>query len=189
MKKLIIAGANGFIGRHLTRHFCREGWEVVGLARRKKGLDPNCRHVLWDGKSIGDWASELNGATAVVNLAGRSINCRHNKKNKQEIIDSRVQSTTILGEAIAACSHPPGVWLNASTASIYADAENKPQGEGMKMGEGFFVDVAKAWEGAIMTARVSEGVRRVALRTSLVMAKERGTVFDYLFKLFCGVNL
>ena len=183
MKKLIIAGANGFIGRHLTRHFCSEGWEVVGLARRKKGLDPNCRHVLWDGKSIGDWASELNGATAVVNLAGRSINCRHNKKNKQEIIDSRVQSTTILGEAIAACSHPPGVWLNASTASIYADAENKPQGEGMKMGEGFFVDVAKAWEGAIMTARVSEGVRRVALRTSLVMAKERGTVFDYLLKL------
>ena len=183
MKKLIIAGANGFLGRHLTRCFYSSGWDVVGLARRQQGLDSNCRHVLWDGKTMGDWVSELNGATALVNLAGRSINCRHNKKNKQQIIDSRVDSTTVLGQAIARTSHPPEVWLNASTASVYADAEKSPQGEGIKLGEGFFVDVAKAWEGALMNAQVPGSVRRIALRTSLVMANEEGTVYDYLLKL------
>lgn len=183
MKKLIIAGANGFLGRHLTRHFQSAGWEVVGLARRKQGLHADCRFVLWDGETVGEWLSELDGSDALINLAGRSINCRHNKSNKKQIIDSRVNSTTVLGEAIARCSHPPEVWLNASTASVYADAEKSPQGEGMKLGEGFFVDVAKAWEGAMMNASVSMEVRRIALRTSLVMAKEKGTVYDYLLKL------
>ncbi|MDG1358145.1 MAG: TIGR01777 family oxidoreductase [Akkermansiaceae bacterium] len=183
MKKLIIAGANGFLGRHITRHFHANGWEVVGLARREQGLDSNCRFVLWDGKTMGAWSAELNGATALINLAGRSINCRHNKKNRRQIMESRVDSTTILGEAVSLCSHPPEVWLNASTASVYADAEKSPQGEGMKLGQGFFVDVAKGWEGAMMTAKVSEDVRRIALRTSLVMANEKGTVYDYLLKL------
>lgn len=183
MKKLIIAGANGFLGRHLTRHFQSAGWEVVGLARREQGLHTDCRFVLWDGETVGEWLSELDGSDALINLAGRSINCRHTKSNKKQIIDSRVNSTTVLGEAIARCSHPPEVWLNASTASVYADAEKSPQGEGMKLGEGFFVDVAKAWEGAMMNASVSMEVRRIALRTSLVMAKEKGTVYDYLLKL------
>ncbi len=183
MKKLIIAGANGFLGRHITRHFHSMGWEVVGLVRSKNGLDANCSPVLWDGKTMGAWSAELDGATALINLAGRSINCRHNKKNRRQIMESRVNSTAILGEALALCSHPPEVWLNASTASVYADAEKTPQGEGMKLGQGFFVDVAKGWEGAMMTATVSENVRRIALRTSLVMANEKGTVYDYLLKL------
>ncbi len=183
MKKLIIAGANGFLGRHITRHFHSMGWEIVGLVRSKNGLDANCSPVLWDGKTMGAWSAELDGATALINLAGRSINCRHNKKNRRQIMESRVNSTAILGEALALCSHPPEVWLNASTASVYADAEKSPQGEGMKLGQGFFVDVAKGWEGAMMTATVSENVRRIALRTSLVMANEKGTVYDYLLKL------
>ncbi len=183
MKKLVIAGANGFLGRYLTRYFCAKGWEVVGLARREEGLDPGCRYVVWDGKTIGNWASELNGADAVINLAGRSINCRHNKRNKTDIISSRVESTTVLGQVIGACPNPPLVWLNASTAGIYADAEKNPQGEGAKLSEGFFVDVARAWEGAFMSARVPEEVRRIALRTSMVMADEDGTVYDYLLKL------
>ncbi len=183
MKKLIIAGANGFLGRHLTRHFHAAGWEVVGLARREQGLHPSCRFVAWNGETIGDWFHELNGACALINLAGRSINCRHNKSNRKQIVDSRVNSTAVLGEAIALCSDPPEVWLNASTASVYADAEKSPQGEGMKLGEGFFVDVAKSWEGAMMGAEISEHVRRIALRTSLVMANEKGTVYDYLLKL------
>ncbi|MGB2403458.1 MAG: TIGR01777 family oxidoreductase [Akkermansiaceae bacterium] len=183
MRKLIIAGANGCLGRHLTRHFHAAGWNVVGLARREQGLHADCRFVLWDGETVGEWLSELNGSDALINLAGRSINCRHNKSNKKQIIDSRVNSTTALGEAIARCSHPPEVWLNASTASVYADAEKSPQGEGMKLGEGFFVHVAKAWEGAMMNARIPMEVRRIALRTSLVMAKEKGTVYDYLLKL------
>ncbi|MGB1874031.1 MAG: TIGR01777 family oxidoreductase [Akkermansiaceae bacterium] len=183
MRRLVIAGANGFLGRHLTRYFHKNGWEVVGLARREEGLDAGCRYVHWDGKTMGPWASELNGADAVINLAGRSINCRHNKRNKREIINSRVESTTVLGQAIGSCPNPPSVWLNASSAAVYADAEKNPQGEGAKLGEGFFVDVAKEWEKAFMTARVREEVRRIALRTSLVMADEDGTVFDYLLKL------
>ena len=183
MRKIIIAGANGFIGRYLTRYFHARNWDVVGLARRPDGLDPHCRHVLWDGKTMGAWANELNGAVAVVNLAGRSINCRHNKKNKKQILDSRVESTSILGQAIASSPYQPQVWLNASTASVYSDAETSPQGEGTKLGEGFFVDVAKAWEGAFMSAKVAVDVRRIALRTSLVMANEPATVFDYLLKL------
>lgn len=183
MRRLVIAGANGFLGRYLTRHFHSNGWEVVGLARREKGLDAGCRHVFWDGKTMGPWASELNGADAVINLAGRSINCRHNKRNKIEIINSRVESTTVLGQAIGSCPNPPSVWLNASSAAVYADADKNPQGEGAKLGEGFFVDVSKEWEKAFMTARVPEEVRRIALRTSLVMADEDGTVFDYLLKL------
>jgi len=183
MRKIIIAGANGFLGRYLTRHFHAKGWEVVGMARREKGLDPNCRYVHWDGKTLGDWAGEFDGAEAVINLAGRSVNCRHTKRNKRQIMDSRVDSTKVIGAAIAACEHPPGVWLNASTAAIYRTLKKGPQGEGGQLDEGHAVEVVKAWEGAFFGAEVPGGVRKVALRTSLVMAKEPGTVYAYLLKL------
>jgi uncharacterized protein (TIGR01777 family) len=183
MRKLVIAGANGFLGRYLSRHFHSLGWEVVGLARRQQGLDANCRYVNWDGKSLGDWAAEINGADVLVNLAGRSVNCRYSKRNKRQIINSRVESTSILGEAIAACENPPAHWINASTLAVYADLKDKPQCEGGKVGEGFSVEVAKAWEGAFFKAQVPDKVRRVALRISLVMAKEPGTVYSYLLKL------
>ena len=183
MSKIIIAGANGFLGRYLTRHFHAKGWEVVGMARREKGLDPNCRYVNWDGKTLGDWAGGFEGTNAIINLAGRSINCRHTKRNKRQIMDSRVDSTKVIGQAIAACENPPDVWLNASTAAIYRTLKKGPQSEGGQLDEGLAVEVAKAWEGAFFGAEVSEKVRRVALRTSLVMAKEPGTVYFYLLKL------
>jgi len=183
MKKLIIAGANGFLGRYISRYFHNKGWEVAGLARRTDGLDENCRYINWDGKTLGDWAQEIDGCDVLINMAGKSVNCRYSEENKKAIIDSRVDSTRVIGEAIAACEKPPEIWMNASTATIYRHAEDQPQSEEGEVGDGFSVEVAKAWEGAFFAAKVPGKVRKIALRTSLVMAKEPGTVYDYLLKL------
>ena len=180
---MIIAGANGFLGRYLSQYFQQIGWEVVGLARRREGMGKGCRFVEWDGKNLGDWASEIDRSDVLVNLAGRSVNCRYSKVNRREIIDSRVDSTRILGKAVAACAHPPEVWLNASTATIYRHAEDCPQSELGDIGVGFSVNVAKVWEEAFFAAKVPGKVRKVALRTAMVLADEPGTVFRYLKNL------
>ena len=184
MKKILIAGANGFLARYLSRYFTEKGWNVVGLARRRVGMDPGCRYVEWDGKSLGDWAKELEGCDVLVNLAGRSVNCRYHDANKREILESRVDSTTVLGNAIVGCDRPPELWINSSTATIYRHAEDRPQSEDTgDLGEGFSVNVAKAWENAFFGAAVPGKVRKVALRTSMVLADEPGTVFRYLYNL------
>ena len=183
MSKIVIAGANGFLGRYLSRYFHAKGWEVVGLARRQQGLDPHCRFVAWDGKTLGEWADEINGAEVLVNMAGRSVNCRYTKRNKSQIMDSRIESTHVLGEAVAKCGTPPGVWLNASTMAIYAQLKNRPQCEGGESADDFSASVGKAWEGAFFAAPTPGEVRKIALRTSLVMGKEPGTVYSYLLKL------
>lgn len=183
MKKLLLAGANGFLARYLTRYFADHGWVVVGLARHSNGMDPQCRYVHWDGKWLGDWLSEVDGCDVLINLTGRTVNCRYNVENKRQIIDSRVDSTRVLGKAINACAHPPSLWLNASTATIYRDSLDRAQDETGEAGEGFSVEVAKAWEDAFFSAVVPETVRKVALRTSMVLADEPGTVYRYLYNL------
>lgn len=183
MKKLIIAGANGFLARYLTRHFAKIGWEVVGFARHREGMDPQCRFVQWDGKSLGAWSREVDGCAALINLTGRSVNCRYNAENKRQIMDSRVDSTRVIEEAIAACETPPELWLNASTATIYRERNDRANGEDGEIGEGYSVEVAKAWEKAFFSAKLPDGVRRVALRTSMVLADEPGTVYRYLYQL------
>jgi len=182
-QKLIIVGANGFLARYLTRYFSDLDWEVVGLARHQEGMDPGCRFVQWDGLTLGHWCSEIDGCDTLINMAGRTVNCRYNAKNKKEIMDSRVQSTTLLGEAIATCKNPPSLWLNSSTATIYRHAEDKPQSDQGEIGKGFSVEVAKAWEEAFFSANVSGKVRKVAMRTAMVLADEPGTVFRYLYNL------
>lgn len=179
----MIAGANGFLGRYITRYFHAKGWEVVGLARRTDGMDERCRYVHWDGRTLGDWSEEMEGCDVLINMAGRSVNCRYNDENKRQIMDSRVESTRVLGQAITACQNPPELWMNASTAALYKDAETQPKDETGEIGEGFSVEVAKAWEAEFYGVKVPGKVRKVALRTSLVMAKEPGTVYDYLLKL------
>lgn len=183
MKTILIAGANGFLARYLSRYYLAKGWKVVGLARHQKGMHTDCRYVHWDGKSLGAWTEELDGCDVLINLAGRSVNCRYNDTNRQEILDSRVLSTRVLAEAIVACPAPPRVWLNASTATIYRHAEDRPQSEQGEIGDGFSVSIAKAWEASFFQSSLPEGVRRVALRTSLVLADEPGTVFCVLKSL------
>ena len=180
---LLIAGANGFLARYLTRYFVAKGWNVVGLARHPEGMDKDCRYVHWDGETLGDWADEVGACDVLINMTGRTVNCRYNEKNKKEIIDSRVNSTRVLGEAVAASSRPPSIWMNASTATMYRYAEDCAQGEDGDVGVGFSVDVAKAWEAAFEEAEVTGRTRRVALRTSMVIADEPGTVYRYLYNL------
>ncbi|MDC0088099.1 TIGR01777 family oxidoreductase [Akkermansiaceae bacterium] len=193
MKKLIIAGANGFIARYITRHFSALGWEVVGLARRTEGLDENCRYVHWDGEILGDWAKEFDGCDAVINMAGSSVSCRHNEVNKKLIIDSRVITTRLIGEAIATCEQPPEVWMNASGVAVYKNIDTAPQSEDGEAGDDFMAEVVNLWEAEFYQADISKNVRRIALRTSLVMAmNEPGIAADYLVKiskLFLGGKL
>ena len=181
---IVIFGANGFLGRYLCRHFARNGKEVVAIARSRDGWSGDGMFLEWDGKTLGPWALALEGAEAVINLAGSSVNCRYNAKNRRQIMDSRVKSTRVIGDAIAACKLPPKAWLNASTATWYRHAEDKPQNDWLgEPGSGFSCEVAQAWEDAFFGADVPAATRKLALRIGMVLANEKATVYDVLRKL------
>lgn len=201
-KRIILAGGSGFLGAELAKHFAALGWDVVILARSPKSRTDGVREVAWDAKSLGNWARELEGATAVVNLTGRSVDCRYTAKNRREIMDSRVDSTRVVGEAIAGCANPPGVWLNSSTATVYQHTFGKPHDESSRemdsatdAKDAFSVEVAQAWERALfeagqpLTPSLSpsdgegEKTRKVALRTSMVLGLGRNSVFPVLRRL------
>lgn len=183
--KIVIPGGSGQVGTVLARAFHAEGHDVVVLSRRTADLP--WRVVEWDGVTLGPWAREIDGADVVINLAGRSVNCRYGQANRREILDSRIQSTQIVGRAIAEAALPPRVWLQASTATIYAhrfDAANDEHSGiigGAEAGAPdtwkFSIDVATAWERTfndIDTPRT----RKVALRSAMTMSPDKGGVFD-----------
>lgn len=186
----VIFGANGFLGRYLSRHLARQGREVVCVARRREGWSGDGMFLEWDGKTMGPWALALEGADTVINLAGKSVDCRYDEANRHAILRSRVDSTQVIGQAIAACRVAPRVWLNASTATIYRHAVDEPQNDWTgEPGEGFSCDVARAWEEAFFAAAVPAVTRKVAMRIGMVMANEPGTVYDVLSKLSaCGLG-
>ena len=151
--KVIIAGGSGFLGQALSTSLLEEGYEVVILGRLEKP-GQNGRFVQWDAKSLGAWVDELENALAVFNLTGRSVDCRYTKENKSLILNSRVDSTKALGEAIRSRENPPSVWLNASTATIYNDRRgdlpaHDEHSEGNAVG--FSEEVGRAWEKAFMS--------------------------------------
>lgn len=168
--KLVLVGSTGFLGRHLAAHFRSLGYRVVGISRT--GPDD----VRWDARTLGPWAREMEGADLLINLAGRSVDCRYNDANRREILASRVESTRVLGAAVAACARPPRVWLNSSTATIYADTQGKlpanTEAAGV-LGEGFSVEIATAWEAAF-NACPAPSTRKVALRTAIVLGADGG---------------
>jgi uncharacterized protein len=181
---IVIFGANGFLGRYLSRHFSRQGREVVCVARKREGWSGDGMFLEWDGKTPGPWELALEGAEAVINLAGRNVNCRYTAENRSQILESRIASTQVIGRAIAKCKVPPQVWLNASTATWYRHALDKPQDDWLgEPGEGFSCEVARAWEEAFFGAMVPAQTRKVALRIGMVLANEEATVFDVLRKL------
>lgn len=146
----------------------------------------------WDGKNLGEWAREIDGADVVINLAGRSVNCRYTPENREAITSSRVDSTRVVGEAIARAGHPPPVWLQMSTATIYAHRYDAPNAEltGIIGGDEpnvpetwrFSIEVARAWERALDEID-TPGTRKVALRASMVMSPDSDGVFDTLLGL------
>jgi uncharacterized protein len=183
--KIVIPGGTGQVGAILDRVFTAAGHEVVILTRRPAGA----REVWWDGETPGPWGAEINGSDVVVNLAGRSVNCRYTEENLRSMMDSRVLSARAVGRAIAAAGRPPRVWLQMSTATIYAhrfDAAND-EATGLIGGTepgvpgywGFSVAIAKAWEKEQQAAETPH-TRKVALRSAMVMSPDRGGVFDYL---------
>lgn len=147
--------------------------------------DSKLQIVQWDGRTLGEWTKEIDGAFAVINLTGRSVNCRYNARNRREILESRVLSTRVVGEAIGRCVNPPAVWLNASTATIYKHSIDMPMDEDAAMAatadakDEFSVEVAMAWEKALFEAN-TPGKRKVALRISMVLVDEPGSVFPVL---------
>ncbi|GAA2107106.1 TIGR01777 family oxidoreductase [Brevibacterium salitolerans] len=166
-RTLVLTGASGYIGRHLHRRFTEDGWTVRTIGRSPRGRGAAAVDAAWDD----DLTPVLDGADALVNLAGRSVSCRYTKRTADEILRSRTETTKRLGLALAACASPPPVWLNASTGTIYRDARDRPQTEAAgELGTGFSVAVARAWEQELFDAPVDEArIRRVALRTSIVM--------------------
>lgn len=189
--KIVLPGGSGQVGTILARSFAAEGHEVVRLGRGSSGPGPG-RFVRWDAKTLGDWSSALDGADAVINLAGRSVDCRYSERNRRELVDSRVDSTRVVGEAIAAAVQPPPVWLQANTATIYAHRYDAPNDEehGLLGGDEpgapgtwrFSIEVAKRWEAALREAETPQ-TRKVALRSAMIMSPDRGGVFDVLLGL------
>jgi uncharacterized protein (TIGR01777 family) len=185
--KIVIPGGSGQVGVVLARAFQAAGHDVVVLSRRPSSA--LWRTVEWDGKTFGDWASEINGADVVINLAGRSVNCRYNAENRRQIMDSRVDSTNVIGEAIAAVSRAPKVWLQASTATIYAHSFDRSNDDvtGIIGGHeadapdtwNFSIDVATAWERAANDA-VTPKTRKVLMRSAMTMSPDRGGIFDMM---------
>jgi uncharacterized protein (TIGR01777 family) len=188
--KIVIPGGTGQVGSILARHFHQRGHTVVLLSRSLQTAP--WQVVLWDGVTLGPWVDELDRSDVWINLAGRSVNCRYTEANRRAILESRVRSTQVLHEALAAIPHPPAVWLNASTATIYRHALDRPMDEatgeygGDEAGApdtwNFSIQVAKAWEQAFFSTPTPQ-TRKVALRSAMTFSPEPGGVFDVFLNL------
>ncbi len=187
-KRIVLAGGTGFLGQLLARWF-EPGFDVVVLTRHPAKYTGPGRAVGWDGRSLGTWREEVDGATAVINLAGRSVNCRNHARNRATMMSSRIESTRILGQAIAHCRVQPRVWLNSSTATIYKHSFDHPMDEATgeiagtpEVKDEFSIEIAEAWEREFSTA-CTPRTRKIALRTAMVFSNTPGTVYRVLRRL------
>ncbi|KQC00168.1 TIGR01777 family oxidoreductase [Pedobacter sp. Hv1] len=166
-KKVVIAGGTGFIGKYLAEEFCKLNYQVLIISRQNE-------HIHWNNEK--EMVNGLESADLLINLAGKSVDCRYNKKNKEEIIRSRTETTKLLGNAILKCKNPPKLWINSSTATIYRHATDQPMTESTgEIGNGFSVDVAKSWEQEFFSFELPD-TRQVALRIAIVLGKNGGVM-------------
>src|ERR1700733_13025743 len=170
-KKLVIAGGTGFIGRYLKAKFEKIGYHVLIVSR-------HAGDVQWS--DLPGLLEALEGSEMVINLAGKSVDCRYNRKNKIAILKSRTETTRKIGEAVQQCENPPSLWINSSTATIYRHAEDRPMTEDQgEIGKGFSVDVAASWEKAFFCFYLKQ-TRQVALRMAIVLGKDGGVIKPFL---------
>ena len=188
--KIVIPGGTGQVGHLLARHFHAQGHAVTVLSRTQHPAPWSIVH--WDGITSGPWIASLEASDVCINLAGRSVNCRYNQANRRAIFDSRVQSTKVLNEVIASLNHPPAVWLNASTATIYRHSLDGPMDEatgelgGNEPGTpdtwNFSIEIAKAWEETFFSTSTPR-TRKIALRSAMTFSPDPGGVFDVFLNL------
>ncbi|WP_433944603.1 TIGR01777 family oxidoreductase [Paenibacillus sp. SN-8-1] len=169
-QKIVIAGGTGFIGQYLQEKFQSLGKEVLIISRQP-------HHISWS--DLPGITNALDNSEMLINLAGKSVNCRYNQRNKEAIMNSRTETTQILGNALLACQNPPSLWLNSSTATIYRHAEDRPMTEeDGEIGSGFSVEVAKAWENSFFSFKLPR-TRQAALRIAIVLGADGGVMTPY----------
>jgi len=188
--RIVIPGGSGQVGQILARHFHGQGHNITVFSRNPTAAP--WRVVVWDGIGRGDWIDTLEQSDACINLAGRSVNCRYHEANRRSIYDSRILTTRLLNDVVASLKHPPPVWINASTATIYRHSLDHPMDEatgelgGNEQGApdtwNFSIRVAKDWEAAFFSIPV-RGTRKVAIRSAMTFSPDRGGVFDAFLNL------
>jgi len=184
IRKILIAGGTGFLGRALEKFFLKKGDEVYILTRNPQKKN----EVYWDAKELGEWVDYIEWANVLINLTGKSVDCRYTEKNRSEIRSSRIESTQVLAKAIKVAKQKPEVWLNSSSATIYVHAETQKMTEDTGViGDDFSMNVCKDWENTFFRDQLSQ-TRRVALRTSIVLGKNGGAypVLRKLTRWFLG---
>src|SRR5438034_2159890 len=187
-RRVVVAGGSGFIGSFLLKKIARD-YDIVVLTRSPRENDGDIPQVRWDGRTLGEWTRELDGARALINLSGRSVNCRYNARNRRDILESRVEARRILGEAVGRTREQPPGWVNASTAIIYKHTFDRLMDEATgeigatpEAKDAFSIEVACAWEQTLNEAR-TPATRKVALRTAMVFAASEGGVYRTLRSL------
>jgi uncharacterized protein len=173
--RVVIAGGTGFLGQNLAEHLADLGYDVVVMSRHKTADDQRWRHVVWDARTVGEWVQQLESAEALVNLAGRTVDCVKTPDHCDEILRSRVESTEALGQALRSVKTPPSVWVQMSTAHIYGDPPSEVCDEDAAFGWGLAPFVGRKWEQAFARS-VPSSMRQVVLRTSFVLGRNRGAL-------------
>jgi hypothetical protein len=169
---ILIAGGSGFLGQELAKFFSNKGHEVKILGRGVQKSEFEL--IKWDAKHLGDWIAEIEWADVLINMTGKSVNCRYTEKAKKEILNSRIDSTRILCKALSKVENPPKIWINSSSASTYVHSESQQmtEDEGI-IGDDFSMNVCRAWEAEFFKCNLNH-TRRVATRTSIVLGKSGG---------------
>jgi uncharacterized protein (TIGR01777 family) len=186
-KCVVLAGGSGFLGRALAKELLAQDYEVVVLTRAPRKQTGGAKEVLWDGKSAGEWIQFLDGAEAVVNLAGRNIKCRYTPENLRELTESRVNSVLAIGAAMGRVTRPPGIWVQAGAIGFYGDPKDRLCEENSPAGSDTLAGICQPWEAAFNSAPALK-TRRALLRIGFVLGSDGGAlpVLAGLAKWFLG---